>query len=335
MLVRLLGPVDVVFNGELRPLHGLRRKAVLAALALRYGEVASVDWLIEVVWGTSAPLTARNTLQRHVSYLRGVLGSKNAILAQPPGYLLDLSCSTDVRHAERLLRQARQSADRRETVQDLSAALGLWRGQPLADVTGQPWLDEQAERLDVMRIEITRALYEARMSAGEHRALIPDLEQLAAEHRLDEQIQAQLMLALYRSGRQADALAVYQRIRRDLAENLGVDPSEVLRDLEVAILRQDPAIDELTHSGGFSRRAARPPVPAQLPPAPAFVGRQPELASLDALIPDAPGGSAEAPDSAAIAVLSGTPGVGKTALALYWAHRRSAEFRDGQLFVNL
>jgi DNA-binding SARP family transcriptional activator len=106
MLVRLLGPVDVVFNGELQPLHGLRRKAVLAALALRYGEVASVDWLIEVVWGTSAPLTARNALQRHVSYLRGVLGSKNAILAQPPGYLLDLSYRTDVRHAERLLRQA-------------------------------------------------------------------------------------------------------------------------------------------------------------------------------------------------------------------------------------
>ena len=335
MLVRLLGPVDVVVNGELRPVHGLRRKAVLAAMALRYGEVVSVDWLIEVVWGASAPSTPRNTLQSHVSYLRGVLGNKNAILAQPPGYLLDRNYSTDVRHAERLLRYARQSAERRQTVQDLTSALSLWRGQPLADVTGQPWLDEQAERLDVLRVEVTRALYEARMSAGEHRALIPELEQLAAEHRLDEQIQAQLMLALYRSGRQADALAVYQRTRRDLVENLGVDPSEVLRDLEVAILRQDPAIDSFAHSGGFSRRTARPPVPAQLPAAPAFVGRQPELASLDALIPDAAGAASGAPDSAAIAVLSGTPGVGKTALAVYWAHRASAQFPDGQLFVNL
>ena len=347
MLVRLLGPVDVVINGELRPIHGLRRKAVLAALALRQGEVVSVDWLVEVVWGASAPSTSRNTLQSHVSYLRGVLGSKNAIFAQPPGYLLDLNYGTDVRHAERLLRQARQSAEPKKTVQDLTTALNLWRGQPLADVSGQPWLDEQAERLDVLRVEITRALYEARMSAGEHRALVPELEQLAAEHPLDEQIQAQLMLALYRSGRQADALAVYQRIRHDLIENLGVDPSQALRDLEIAILRQDPAIDRLAQSGGFSRRTARPPVPAQLPSAPAFVGRQEELVSLDALIPGAPdssetrrssetrGSSQTEPDSAAIAVLSGTPGVGKTALAVYWAQRVSAQFPGGQLFANL
>jgi DNA-binding SARP family transcriptional activator len=335
MLVRLLGPVDVVVNGEPRPLHGLRRKAVLAALALRHGEVVSVDWLTEVVWGASAPSTSRNTLQSHVSYLRGVLGTKNAILAQPPGYLLDRGYRTDVLHAERLLRQARQSADRRQIVEDLTSALGLWRGQPLADVTGQPWLDEQAERLDVLRVEITRALYEARMSVGEHRELIPELEQLAAGHRLDEQIQAQLMLALYRSGRQADALAVYQRTRHALAEDLGVDPSGALRDLEVAILRQDPAIDRLANSGGFSRKAARPPVPAQLPPAPAFVGRQAELASLDAQIPDAAGGSAGAPESPPIAVLSGTPGVGKTALAVYWARHASARFPDGQLFINL
>ncbi len=335
MLVRLLGPVDVVVNGELRPVHGLRRKAVLAALALRYGEVVSVDWLVEVVWGASAPSTSRNTLQSHVSYLRGVLGNKNAIFAQPPGYLLDLNYGTDVRHAERLLRQARQSTDPPQNVRDLTTALSLWRGQALGDVTGQPWLDEQAERLDVLRVELTRALYEARMSAGEHRALVPELEQLAAEHPLDEQIQAQLMLALYRSGRQADALAVYQRIRHDLTENLGVDPSQALRDLEVAILRQDPAIDRLAHSGGFSRRWARPPVPAQLPSAPAFAGRHAELASLNALMPGTAGGSETTADSAAIAVLSGTPGVGKTALAVYWAHRASPQFPDGQLFSNL
>ena len=302
---------------------------MLAALALRHGEVVSVDGLAEIVWGSATPSTPRNTLQSHVSYLRGVLGSKTAIRAQPPGYVLDLGVGTDVRRAEQLLRCARQAADPAEGVPQLRTALGLWRGRPLAEVAGLDWMDHQAARLDRLHAEVVRALAEARLAAGEHRALVPELEQLAAERPLDEQLHAQLMLAMYRSGRQADALAVFQRMRFALAEELGVDPSPSLRDLEVALLKQDPALDLPAPGAWLIRPAPGAPVPAQLPPVPAFAGRRAELALLDALLPGSP------PDAVSIAALSGTAGVGKTTLALYWARRVSAQFPDGQLFANL
>jgi len=329
MQVRLLGPVDVVVDGDSRSVPGLRRAAVLAALALRYGEVVSVDGLVEIVWGSSAPPTSRNTLQSHVSYLRGVLGSKTAIRAQPPGYVLDIDGGTDLQHAEQLLQRARQAADPAVGIPHLRTALGLWRGRPLADLAGVEWMDRQAARLDVLHAEVVCALSEARLAAGEHRALIPELEQLAAERPLDEQLHAQLMLAMYRSGRQADALAVFQRMRFALAEELGVDPGPSLRDLEVAMLKQDPALDLPGPAAWLIRNAPGAPVPAQLPPVPGFAGRSAELARLDALLPGSP------PDAVSIAALSGTAGVGKTTLALHWARRVSAEFPDGQLFANL
>jgi len=181
MQVRLLGPVDVVVDGESRSVPGLRRAAVLAALALRHGEVVSVDGLVEIVWGSAAPSTSRNTLQSHVSYLRGVLGSKTAIRTQPPGYILHLDGGTDVQQAEQLLRCARQAADPAEGVPQLRAALGLWRGRPLADLADVDWMDKQAARLDRLHAEVVHALAEARLAAGEHRSLIEEMEQLAAE----------------------------------------------------------------------------------------------------------------------------------------------------------
>jgi DNA-binding SARP family transcriptional activator/tetratricopeptide (TPR) repeat protein len=273
-----------------------------------------------------------NTLQSHVSYLRSVMGSKTAIRARPPGYVLDLGADgTDVQLAERLLRQGRQPADPVRGARHLQTALGLWRGRPLADVAGLPWLEEQAERLDLLGAQVKRALFDARLAAGEHEALVPDLEQLVAERPLDEQVQAQLMLALYRSGRQADALAAYRRLRCALGEELGVYPSQVLRDLEMAILRQDPALDTPAPAVALALTAPRVPVPAQLPSGvPAFAGRGAELASLDALLPAAARAAA-----VIISALSGTAGVGKTALAVHWAHRVSERFPDGQLYVNL
>jgi DNA-binding SARP family transcriptional activator len=186
MQVRLLGPVDVVVGGEPRPVHGLRRKAVLATLALQHGDLVSIDQLVDVVWGEAAPSTSRNTLQSHVSYLRTVLGDKTAIRAQPPGYVLNLPDGTDVQQVQRLVRQARQADDPTDKARQLRAALGLWRGQPLADVAGIPWLDGQAERLEMLRVDVTRALSDARLAAGEHRELIPALEQLAADRRAAE-----------------------------------------------------------------------------------------------------------------------------------------------------
>ena len=340
MQVRLLGPVDVVVDGEPRPVRGLRRKAVLAVLALQAGEVVGTDRLTDVVWGQAAPVTAVNTLQSHMSYLRTVFGDKCAILARAPGYLLDLSGDgTDVQEAERLLTEGMRSAEPAETARHLRQALSLWRGRPLADVTGVAWLEEQAERLDLLRLRIRQALSEARLAAGEHTQLVPELEEAAAGHPLDERIHEQLMLALYRSGRQADALAVYHRLRATLDEELGIGPGQALRDLEVAILQQDPALDAPVPAGVPTAPLA--PVPAQLPPAvAAFTGRSAELASLDLLAGGAAVDPIAGPTPVALAAMgicavSGTAGVGKTALAVHWAHRVAGRFPDGQLYVNL
>jgi DNA-binding SARP family transcriptional activator/Tfp pilus assembly protein PilF len=334
MQVRLLGSVDVLVNGESRPVHGLRRKAVLATLALHCGEIVSTSRLVDVVWGESAPSTAVNTLQRHVSHLRGVLGSKAAICARPPGYLLDLDGDrTDVQLAEELFRRGTQSPDPVHGSLHLHTALTLWRGSPLADVAGIVWLEEQAGRLDLLRLRIKRALIDAKLAAGEHAQLIPDLEQMVAGHPLDEQIHAQLMLALYRCARQADALAVYRHLRQRLDEELGLDPSQVLCDLETAILRQDPALDVPARVIELPVVSAAGPIPAQLPPAvPGFAGRGAELASLDAILA-APGSAGIA--TVVISAVSGTAGVGKTALAVHWAYRVASQFPDGQLYVNL
>src|SRR5579859_4274777 len=241
--VRLLGPVDVVVDGAARPVSGLRRKAVLAVLALHRGDIVSNNRLADVVWAGDPPVTSVNTVQRHVSYLRQALGSKNAIVARGPGYLLDPGrVDTDVAAAERLIREGAMVEDRAHE-RLLRDALGLWRGRALSDVAGLPWLEEQAERLEQLRLRASRALVQTRLALAEHADLLPELEALCGDHPFDEQLHAQLMLALYRSGRQADALAAYRRLRRTLQEDLGIEAGQPLRDLESAILRQDPALD--------------------------------------------------------------------------------------------
>ena len=337
MRVRLLGPVDVMVDGEERPVAGLRRKAVLATLALHGGAVVSTGRLVDAVWGGTAPPTALNTLQRHVSYLRAVLGGRAAIRARPPGYLLDLGeDGTDVQLAKRLLRQSTQSADPRQGAGQLRQALALWRGRPLADVTGLAWLEDQAGRLDLLCQQIRRALSEARLAAGEHLQLVPELEQMVADHPLDEQLHAQLMMALYRGGRQADALSAYQRLQATLAEELGIDTSKALRDLETAILRQDPSLDLPVPAGSPRLSAPIAPIPAQLPPGVAgFAGRGAELASLDTILSQVPADGTGKSVAVVITAIAGTAGVGKTALAVHWAHRVAAQFPDGQLYANL
>jgi DNA-binding SARP family transcriptional activator len=223
--------------------NGLRRKAVLAVLALQRGEIVSNERLADVVWAGDPPATPLNTVQRHVSHLRGVLGSRDAIVAHPPGYRLNtVQVETDVAAAERLIRQGAQVSDHAHARQ-LREALALWRGQPLADVAGLPWMEEQAGRLEQLRLRASRALAQTRLALGEHAQLLPELEALIKEHAFDEQLHAQLMIALYRSGRQADALAAYRQLRRSLHEELAIEPGQPVRDLEIAILRQDATLD--------------------------------------------------------------------------------------------
>jgi DNA-binding SARP family transcriptional activator len=326
MQIRLLGPVEVAVGGLARPVPGLRRKAVLAMLALRAGEVVSADSLIDAVWDQAPPATAHNSLQRLVSYLRGLPGA-DTIVARAPGYVLDLGGDpTDVHVAERLIRSGKNDADPLRAAERLRSALALWRGHPLTDVTALRWFGEQADRLDIVRYDALYALTDARLKLGEHHQLIAELERLTGERPLDEGFYRLLMIALYRSGRQAAALERYQQLKRVLADELGIDPSPPLRELETAILRQDPALDVPAPA-----IVARAPVPAQLPLAiRAFTPRVRETAYLDAMLAESREGNAMA-----VAVVSGTAGVGKTSLAVHWAHQVRTSFPDGQLYANL
>ncbi|GIE95252.1 BTAD domain-containing putative transcriptional regulator [Paractinoplanes rishiriensis] len=324
--VRLLGPVDLVVGGVTRRVSGLRRKALLAVLALDAGSVVSTDRLIDIVWDGAPPPTALNTLQRHVSRLRADFGAPGVIAGQSHGYALELpDDATDLAVAERLISEGRRAPDPAGRAARLRGALDLWRGRPLADVTGLRRLAEQAEHLEQVELAAREAFADARLALGEHAALVPELERLAARHPYREQIHGQLIVALYRSGRQADALGAYRRLRLSLADDLGVVPSPALRKLEAAVLRQDAVLD--LPAAPVTVRAAGA-VPAQLPVAvPGFTGRGQPIKQLDALL---------ATDRAmVVAALCGSPGVGKSALAVHWAHQVAGSFPDGQLYVNL
>lgn len=323
----------------IRPIAGARRKTVLAMLALHAGQVVSVDRLVDVVWGDTAPATAVNTLQSHVSLLRRALARPEVIVAQPPGYLLNLGCcEVDVELAEELIRRA-ASAEPAVALPLLRDALHLWRGRALTDLTNTPWLEEQAGRLDQLRLTAQHALVDARLALGQHIQLLPELHQLTRGNPYHEHLHASLMLALYRAGRPTDALAVYRRLKDALQTELGVDPGPPLRELRAAILRRDPSLD--LASGAVTADATPVsvaateeftaiPAPAQLPPPnPNFAGRTAELFLLDKWL------YATASSGAHIVAVSGTAGVGKTALAVYWSHRVSDRFPDGQLYLNL
>jgi DNA-binding SARP family transcriptional activator len=239
--VRLLGSVDLAGARGPVPLSGLRRKAVLAVLALQTGQVVSTGRLIDIVWGDHPPRTATNTLQSHVSYLRRLIGHKDSIRARFPGYLLDLGDGgTDVAEAEHLIGQATRATDPSDRITGLQDALDLWRGSALLDVGESPWLDAQAERLGQLRLNACRALVEAQLALGRHDQALAQLDPLTRDHPLDEQLHGQLIVALYRAGRPNDSLAVYQRLRSGLGE-LGIEPSPALHDLQTAILRHDSA----------------------------------------------------------------------------------------------
>jgi DNA-binding SARP family transcriptional activator len=334
--------VDVTIGAEAVRLPGLRRKTVLAVLGLHLGETVSTDRLTDIVWGSEPPATAPNVLQGHMSFLRGVLGGREVIVARQAGYLLDLPAhAADVAQAERLVAEAGQRDDPGERAELLRAALGLWRGHSLSDVCGVAWLDEQATRLERLRLRAIGELNEARLALGEHAQLVPELQWLTDEHPFDEPLHGQLMVALYRSGRQADALAVIQALRRTIGAELGAEPGPELRELEVAILRQDPALDapkaqapagpEPAVSTDEPAAPVPPPTwtagitPAQLPFATAaFAGRRAELAELAATA-----------RTARTVVVSGEAGVGKSALAVHWAHRVGSQFTSGQLYAHL
>jgi DNA-binding SARP family transcriptional activator len=334
-----MGPVVLVSEGVLRPVGSRSLRTLLAVLGMRVGEAVNVDQLMDALWAGRPPATAVGTLQRHMSSLRAELPAGVTLTAQAPGYRLGAAASvevTDVQAAERLIKQARSAARPVDRAAALRRALDLWRGEPLADVAPSEYVAGHAARLAMMRTRARADLARARLELGDSADVVPDLTDLTTAEPYDEALHGLLMLALYRSGRQAEALAVSRRLRETLADHLGIDPGEAIQSLETRILRQDPDLLHESPRGSPSEpaiAARRPetPVPAQLPASVAgFTGRRRELAELDSRLDvDELGGAV------VISAVSGTAGIGKTALAVEWAHRVADRYPDGQLYANL
>jgi DNA-binding SARP family transcriptional activator len=258
----LLGPLEVRDGNRTLPIVGARQRGLLAVLLLHANEVVSTDRLIEDVWRGEPPDTADNALQRQVSRLRQVLqpadGDGRLLLTRPPGYMLSISPDDiDLERFRRLVDEARRTrdADPGASASLLRQALALWRGQPLADFAFEPFAQVEVARLEEMRVAALEDLVEADLAAGAHDARVAEIEALVAAHPLRERLRGHLMLALYRSGRQADALRVYREGRTTLVEELGIEPGPELRALEKAILVHDPSL--IASRPSPARRASR------------------------------------------------------------------------------
>src|ERR671928_1414283 len=262
----LLGPLAVSREGSELQLGGPKQRALLAMLLLEANHAVSADRLIDALWGDHPPDTAKNTLQVYVSQLRKLL-PEGSLETVPPGYRLAVAPEAiDLSRFEELAHQGRAAlgiGDAATAAQALGAALALWRGPALADLALEEFAQGEAARLEELRLAVLEDRIEADLALGRHGPLVAELEHLIVENAFRERLRAQLMLALYRSGRQAEALAVYQRTRRTLVDELGIEPGESLRQLEQAILAHDPSLDaDEAPRAGDAAQAARQPAPA-------------------------------------------------------------------------
>jgi DNA-binding SARP family transcriptional activator len=306
---RLLGPLEVREGDRVLPLGAGQQRALLAILLLRANEAVSRDQLIDELWGEDPPSTAAKALQGHVSALRGVLEPErkrgaggDVILTRGSGYELRLEADQlDLGVFERLRSEGQAAltdGEPQRAAERLREALDLWRGPPLADFLYEPFAQAEIARLEELRVATLEDRLEAELACVRHQQLIGELEALVQKHPTRERLRGLLMLALYRAGRQAEALDAYQAGRTVLVEELGIEPGRRLRELQQAILKQDPSLD--IH-----------PAPEQAPEAPAgaFVGRDAELAQLRAGLDNAMGGRGQ------LFLLVGEPGIGKSRLA--------------------
>jgi DNA-binding SARP family transcriptional activator/streptogramin lyase len=262
--LRILGPFEVCDDsGKAVKLPAGHERALLAVLALRRGEVISTDALVDALWGDQPPPTAGKALQGHVSHLRRLLesvGQNGVLLTQPPGYVLRLDDdAVDARRFEMLAARGWRllDDDPQAAVATFEEALGLWRGAALGEFAFAEFAQREIHRLDELRLETVEGRIEGLLRLGRHGAVVAELESRVDEHPLRERLRGQLMLALYRSGRQAEALEVYRDGRRRLADDLGLEPGTELQRLERQILAQDPELDAPPRSA----RAARSPPP--------------------------------------------------------------------------
>ncbi len=239
---RILGPLEVLDDGRSVGLGGQKQRALLALLLLDAGRVVSVDRIVDALWGERPPRTAPTSLQNFVSHLRKALGA-DVVVTRPPGYLLRIGPEQLDLDRFRMLVDAAKRSPVQERAPKLRQALTLWRGPPLADFALDDFAQPEIGRLEELRVSALEERIEAELAVGAHAEVVGELESLVEEHPLREGLRRQLMLALYRSGRQAEALQVYHDARRVLVDELGIDPSRSLQQLHGAILRQDAELD--------------------------------------------------------------------------------------------
>jgi predicted ATPase/DNA-binding SARP family transcriptional activator len=338
----ILGPLEIRDGDRTLPVAGTKQRALLAALLVHRGEVVPPDRLAQWLWADEQPVNPRNALQSQIAQLRRTLGpsGRTLLVSRPPGYVLDVDDGDlDAAGFERDVEAARAAAaagDSETARQRLDVALARWRGPALVDVADQAFATATVARLEQLRAAAREERIEAGLAAGRHAELVPELEALVAEHPLRERLRAQLMLALYRCGRQAEALEVFHDARRVLDEELGVDPGPELTRRHEAVLRQEdpdapppsragastgPQVADAPPGGGLARRRRR--LPATLT---SFVGRGAERDQLLALL-----------HHDRLVTLTGPGGVGKTRLALETAHalQRAGGRPGGVWFVEL
>ncbi len=314
--IRLLGPFAVLAGGVLADVGGSKRQALLALLALRNGGVVGVDALVDGLWGEELPAAPRNALHHHVARLRAALG-EGSIVGSPDGYALK-NARVDALRFEELLaetRDALRNGDVESAADTVASALDLWRGPALQGLPRTAAFSAESRRLEALRVDALEEHFEVMLTLGEHRELGPALRSALADNPFRERLWGQLILALYRSGRQADALETFQEARRVLADELGLEPGPELRRLQEAILAHDPAI-----AGVPVERRRRGNLPAT---STSFVGREDELAQVAAVVREH-----------RLVTLLGPPGVGKSRLALESARSLEHEFPEGVWLVD-
>jgi DNA-binding SARP family transcriptional activator/tetratricopeptide (TPR) repeat protein len=345
---RILGPVEIVVDGAVLAIQRPQERAMVAHLLLNANLVVSTERLIDALWGFSPPPTARTMVQTYVSRVRRALrdsGAGDPLISQAGGYrlvvaddALDLAIFAD-RMAR--ARAAVAGGDPAAAAALVRTGLALWRGPALSGAVGE-FVASAAAGLTEQRLAAYEELADAELALGRHEAVVADLSPLLWEHPLRERLAARLMIALAGCGRQAEALRVHADIRSRLIDELGVEPGAEIDAAHLRVLRQQvpaaPAVPRADAAPTAVPRAVRAfggavRRPAQLPPdIPVFAGRAAHLRQLDMLLP---AGGAGTPAAVVVSAIDGTAGIGKTTLAVHWAHRVADRFPDGQLYVNL
>lgn len=321
--IGVLGPLELTADGIEVQVRRARERALLSRLVIDAGQTLSADRLTDAVWGEQLPANPAAALQTAISRLRKALGSE-VIVTRAGGYmLLPDRVSVDADRFESLLSSASREADQARALQMVESALALWRGVPYTEFAYEEFTQAEIERLDELRLSAVELRMRSLIALGQHTSVIPELRTLVSDHPRREPLWEHLMLALYRSGRQADALSAYQLARQHLVEELGLEPGPSLRTLEERILMQDPALEP--NAPPSPRRPTsvastfRPPVPIA-----SLIGRGEELAFVEGRL-----------DAGRLVTITGPAGVGKTRLSIQVANEVEDRYADGVVYLDL